>query len=193
VRDGRLHTQSQTVDVPWTDKKLAIEWERFTRRTEPGAKEVWRAKITSVADPVAGPAEPQAAEMLALMYDQSLDALAAHAWPASGLMGLFRREGGWLNLAFTNGPEGFHQIRGSFAQRYRDVPEMSFRVLRDPFGTPQGGWAFATFGGGGGRLMMARGAVPMMAQAEMTSDAAMPTGAPLEGLASDRKAAASSG
>ena len=196
VRDGRLHMQSQTVDVPWTDKKLAVEWERFTRRTEPGAKEVWRAKITSVADPVAGPAEPQAAEMLALMYDQSLDALAAHAWPASGLMGLFRREGGWLNLAFTNGPEGFHQIRGSFAQRYRDVPEMSFRVLRDPFGTPQGGWAFQQGGGGPGMGMLARGAMPRTMMAEnammadaMMADAAVPTGAPLEGLASARKAA----
>ena len=178
VRDGRLHMQSQMVDVPWTDKKLALQWERFTRRTEPGAKEVWRAKITSVADPVAGPAEPQAAEMLALMYDQSLDALAAHAWPASGLMGLFRREGGGLNLAFTNGPEGFHQIRGSFAQRYRDVPEMSFRVLRDPFGTPQGGWGFGLGGGGGpGMGMLARGAMPrpMMAEAAMMADS-VPTG-----------------
>jgi hypothetical protein len=189
VRDGRLHMQSQTVDVPWTDKKLAVEWERFTRRTEPGAKEVWRAKIMSVADPVAGPAGPQAAEMLALMYDQSLDALAAHAWPTNGLMGLFRQEGGWLNLAFTNGPEGFHQIRGNFAQRYRDVPEMTFRVLRDPFGTPQGGWAFASFGIGGGRRgVYAAGAVPVP-EAAMMSDAVVPTGAPLEGLASARKAA----
>ncbi|MFM7135772.1 MAG: hypothetical protein ACKO1M_01705, partial [Planctomycetota bacterium] len=170
VRDGRLHVQSQTVDVPWTDKQLAIELERFTLRTEPGAKEVWRAKITNVADPVSGPAAPQAAEMLALLYDQSLDALAAHAWPADGLMGLFRREGSWLNLAFTNGPEWFHQIRGSFVQPYREVPEMSFRVLRDPFGTPQGAWGFA-MGGGGGRLMMARGAVPMAAEAAMMADA----------------------
>jgi hypothetical protein len=185
VRDGRLHVQTQTVDVPWTDKKLSLEWERFTRRTEPGAQEVWRAKIASVADPVAGPAAAQAAEFLALAYDQSLDALAPHAWPGSGLMGMFRREAGWLNLAFTNGPEGFHQIRGSFAQRYRDVPEMTFRVLRDPFGTPHGGWGFG--GGGGGRLMMARGAAPMMAEAAMMADA-MPTGAPFKELRTSERA-----
>jgi len=170
VRDGRLHMQSQTVDVPWTDKKLAVEWERFTRRTEPGAKEVWRAKITSVADPVAGPATPQAAEMLALMYDQSLDALSAHAWPGGSLMGLFRRESGWLNLAFTNGPEGFHQIRGSFAQRYQQVPEMTFRVLRDPFGTPREGWG----------LNARRGMVFAMAGAAMPAPAMMADAAPME-------------
>jgi len=183
VRDGRLHVQTQMVDVPWTDKKLSLEWERFTRRTEPGAQEVWRAKIASVADPVAGPAAPQAAEFLALAYDQSLDALAAHAWPGSGLMGMFRREAGWLNLAFTNGPEGFHQIRGSFAQRYRDVPEMSFRVLRDPFGTPRGGWGF----GLGGGAIMRRGAVAMEAEFMMMADA-VPTGAPLEELRTSERA-----
>jgi hypothetical protein len=190
VRDGRLHLHSQTVSVPWTEKKLSVEWERFTRRTEPGAKEIWRATIASVADPVAGPAAPQAAEFLALMYDQSLDALAAHDWPGAGLMGLFRQEAGWLNLAFTNGPEGFHHVRGHFEQPYREVPEMTFRVLRDPFGTPQGGWGFQAAGGFmgfGGRSMMARGAVPMAAEAAMLADA-VPTGAPLQELQATAKA-----
>jgi hypothetical protein len=156
VRDGRLHSESRTIDVPWTNKKLAIEWERFTRRLEPGAKEIWRAKVKSVADPVAGPAAPVAAEFLALAYDQSLDALAEHAWPGDGLMGMFRRESSWLNLAFTNQAEGFNHVLGQFAHRHVDVPEMTFRVLRDPFGTPmRGGW-MGGFGGGGGRMLMAR-------------------------------------
>jgi hypothetical protein len=182
VRDGRLHVETQTVDVPWTDKQLAVEWERFTRRTEPGAKEVWRAKIASVADPVAGPAEPQAAEMLAILYDQSLDALAPHAWPGGGLTGLFRREAGWLNLAFTNGPEGFQQIRGSFDQRYRQVPAVTFRVLRDPFGTPQGGWGLRGRRGmvfAAGRAGAEAEAMIMMADAApMESAAAAPPGQP---------------
>jgi hypothetical protein len=172
IRDGRLHVETQTVDVPWTDKQLAVEWERFTRRTEPGAKEVWRAKITSVADPVAGPATPRAAEMLALLYDQSLDALAPHAWPGGGLTGLFRRESGWLNLAFTNGPECFQHIRGSFDQRYRQVPAMTFRVLRDPFGTPQGGWGLR------GRRGIVTGGAMREAETMMMADTA-----PMQALA----------
>ena len=156
VRDGRLHSQSRTIDVPWKNKKLTIEWERFTRRLEPGAKEIWRAKITSVADPVAGPAAPVAAEFLALAYDQSLDALAAHAWPDAGLMGMFRRESSWLNLVFTNEASGLDGLLGSFDNGLVPVPAMTYRVLRDPFGSPAIGWAGGL--GGGGRMLMANAA-----------------------------------
>jgi hypothetical protein len=190
VRDGRLHSESRTIDVPWTNKKLAIEWERFTRRLEPGAKEIWRAKITSAlplplgegrgegasATPPPnsddatkapspglrppspegrGEGEPVAAEFLALAYDQSLDALAQHAWPGD-LMGLFRRESSWLNLAFTNRGEGFNHIRGNFDVPQVNVPEMTYRVLRDPFGTPAVGWQGGFGGRGRPRLMRKR-------------------------------------
>ncbi len=182
VRDGRLHSQSRTIDVPWTNKKLTVEWERFTRRLEPGAKEIWRAKISSVADPVAGPAAPVAAEFLALAYDQSLDALAQHAWPGD-LMGMFRRESSWLNLSFTNRGEGFNHIRGHFDVPQVDVPQMTYRVLRDPFGTPAMGWA-GGFGGRGRALKggalranaMAMDSVPMAAAAMPAEEDAKPRG-----------------
>jgi len=164
VRDGRLHVETKTVDVPWTDKQLAIQWERFTRRTEPGAKEVWRAKIT--AQNAGAPAE-----FLALMYDQSLDALAPHAWPVSGLMYLFRREWSHAHLAFTNSGESFGTIRGAFEREYHHVPEMTFRSLVEPFGSPDGmrhGWG-----------MQAGAAMPMMAMADA---------APMEGRGRDTAA-----
>ena len=179
VRDGRLHSEQRTIDVPWTNKKLAIEWERFTRRLEPGAKEIWRAKITSVADPVAGPAAPVAAEFLALAYDQSLDALASHAWP--GGINVFRHESSWLNLAFTNRGEGFNHVLGHFRMPQVVVPEMTYRVLRDPFGTPAMGWG--GFGGGqGGRRMLMRNRAGVNFKA-MAMDAAPAAAmaAPMEG------------
>ena len=175
VRDGRLHVETQTVDVPWTNKKLAVTWERFTRRLEPGAKEVWRAKIASATDPVAGPAVPAVAEMVATLYDQSLDALSPHQWPTEGLMGLFRRESSWLNLGFTNSGVSFQHLIGQFTSRDADVPGMTFSVLREPFGSPVGG----EFGFGGHRMMkgarmLGREAVPMAMSA-----------APAEALAAD--------
>jgi len=170
VRDGRLHEKSQTVDVPWTDKQLAITWERFTRRTQPGAKEVWRAKITSVKDSVTGPAAAQIAEMLALAYDESLDALAAHAWPGGGLMGMFRREGGNLYLAFTNQAEGFQSIHGSFDVAYRDVAEMTFRELREPFGSSQEMMGFGGGRGGVHPMMAMASSAPMDGAAEMAPE-----------------------
>jgi hypothetical protein len=135
VRDGRLKVESRTIDVPWTTKKFAIAWERFTRRLEPGAKEVWRAKITGV-----DPATPAAAEFLALAYDQSLDALAPHQWPGDGLTGIFRRESSPTHLGFTNAGVGLNHVLGHFEVRYADVPPMTFRRLRDPFGPQAGGF-----------------------------------------------------
>ncbi len=190
VRDGRLHDRSQVIDVPWTNKKLSLAWERFTRRLEPGAKDVWRAKISSVADPVAGPAAPVAAEMLALMYDASLDALAGHAWPGDGLAGLFRRESGPLPIAFTNAGLGLNQILGSFDQKHVAVPELTYRVFREPFGPqPWGGVVFA-MGRAGGRMLMAERAMPMPTAA-MMADAAAPAEMPTAELRrkSDRNAA----
>ena len=151
VRDGRLEVESRTIDVPWTNKKLAVAWERFTRTVEPGAKEVWRAKITG-----ADPATPAAAEFLAIAYDQSLDTLAPHQWPGDGLMGLFRRETSWRQLGFTNGAVGLNHVLGNFDARFVEVPPMAFRRLRDQFGAPAGGWGFR-----GGMVAMAAAPVEM--------------------------------
>ncbi|MFM7107535.1 MAG: alpha-2-macroglobulin family protein [Planctomycetaceae bacterium] len=165
VRDGRLRVESRTIDVPWTNKRLALEWQRFTRRVEPGAKEVWRATITGV-----DPATPAAAEFLALAYDQSLDALAPHQWSGDGLAGLFRREATWTHVSFTNGAAGLNHVLGTFDMAYADVPAKTFRRLRDPFGSPAGGgWGFARGG------MVAMDAAPLAM--EMTEFSAAPMAA----------------
>ncbi len=168
VKEGRLHRQHQTVDVPWKDKQLTIEWDRFTRKTEPGSKEVWRARIRSVANAITGEASPQTAELLAVLYDKSLDALSTHAWPGSGLNGLFRRESGWTNLTFSNAPETLRRIRGRFTTSYVRVPVMSFRELRPPFGVPRGGIMFSR-----SQMYAAESGHPAMALDDSLSEAPM--------------------
>ncbi|MBU6221297.1 MAG: hypothetical protein KGR24_00945 [Planctomycetes bacterium] len=171
VHEGRFQSQTLTVDVPWTNKQFAIEWERFTRRVEPGKQEVWRAKIMSAADPVAGPAAPAVAEMVATLYDQSLDALAPHGWPP-GLSGLFRREWDHRTVSFTNAGQTFSQISGHFDMLLEPV-EMTYRELREPFG-PQSRW----HGGGMGRRQMA---VPM-AMAAAPAEVMMADGVATNGV-----------
>ena len=46
VRENRAYPTSRKVDVPWTNKKLAIKWEHFVSKLEPGQKETWTAVIT---------------------------------------------------------------------------------------------------------------------------------------------------
>lgn len=176
VRDGRLHQASQTVDVPWTNKQLAVEWQRFTRKLEPATQEIWRATIKTVADPLAGPAAPAVAEMVATLYDQSLDALAPHAWPG-GFLGLFGREASHRQLGFTNAEQQLRPIYGSWDRRYESV-SISYHRLRPPFGSPlEGG-----FGGMLGGAMARRGRMmPMAAMAAPTAELA--ADAAVDGLA----------
>ena len=161
VRDGRLHLQTLTVDVPWTNKQLSIAWERFTRRVEPAAQEVWRAKIKAAGDP----GDLVAAEMVATLYDQSLDALAGHDWPG-GLSNLFRHEWDSRVNAFSNGGYPLNQIRGGWDVRYESV-EITYRELRGEFGP--GGRVF----GGRRMLGMQRGMMPEAAAMAAPADALM--------------------
>jgi hypothetical protein len=152
VRDGRLTTVARTIDVPWTDRKLAVEWERFRRVVEPGSGEKWRLRIRGGGDDAGGRGGPALAELLAILSDQSLDALSPHAWPEAGLFGLFRRESGTVTDQFTNGAVALVGIDGQFVVADVEVPALEWREFRFPFGRPR------FLGGGRGRDL--RGAVP---------------------------------
>ena len=71
-RDGRMLDTTFHVSVPAKDKKLQVEWQRFRSKLVPGGAEVWTARVTL---PNGTPAD---AEMLALLYDRSLDSLQSN-------------------------------------------------------------------------------------------------------------------
>lgn len=75
VHNNRFYGgQSISIQVPWSNKQLNIRFETFRDKLAPGQKEEWRIKI-------AGPKkEKVAAEMVAAMYDASLDQYLPHAW-----------------------------------------------------------------------------------------------------------------
>ena len=83
VRENRAYLTSRHVDVPWSNKDLTVKWEHFVSKLEPNAKETWTAVIT-------GPGAKKAvAEMVAALYDQSLDAYLPHSWLKR--LGVFRQ------------------------------------------------------------------------------------------------------
>ncbi len=152
IREGRLVSETRTIDVPWTDKQLSVTWERFTRRLEPATKEVWRAKVLTTPDQLHSEAVPAVVEMLAILYDQSLDALAAHQWPANGLQSLFRTEAPPSRPTSTNNWLMFHQFGGGFSRVFESF-EVQLPVLLGEFGSPaEGGMGFGVRGVGGGML-----------------------------------------
>lgn len=74
VWEGRYESVIRLIMVPWTNKKLTLEFETFRDKIEPGKNETWKIKIK-------GPeADFMASEMLATMYDMSLDDFKANKW-----------------------------------------------------------------------------------------------------------------
>lgn len=76
VKHNRVFIQNRSVFVPRTEDILKIEYATYRDKTEPGSQEKWKLKISGYKN------EKVAAEMLATMYDASLDQFAPHSWPS---------------------------------------------------------------------------------------------------------------
>jgi len=110
VRENRAYVSERIVDVPWTNKQLTIQWERFRSLLEPGQEEVWTAIIT-------GPdASKAVAEMMAGMYDASLDQYLQHGWIQG--FGGFRRESSRLSSRFENSALSFRTVLSDWSVQY---------------------------------------------------------------------------
>jgi len=96
VADHQLVTQGATLDVPWSNKELQVEFATFRDRLVPGSRETFRV---TVKDAKGRPVEAGAAELLASMHDRSLDLFAPFSAPRP--LGLFPA-GAWFPPLATN-------------------------------------------------------------------------------------------
>lgn len=77
VKDNRFYHESFTISVPYSNKDLSVSFESFRDKLQPGQQEQWKLKIK-------GPkATKVAAEMVAALYDESLDVFRANYWSAN--------------------------------------------------------------------------------------------------------------
>lgn len=74
VRNNRIFQHQEFVHVPWSNKTLETEYLSYRDKTLPGSQEQWKVKIKGYKG------EQVAAEMLASMYDASLDQFQPHSW-----------------------------------------------------------------------------------------------------------------
>ena len=74
VLHNRVYTDQQTVNVPWSNKDLNVTIGTYRNKVLPGAKETWQVTISGSKK------EKVAAELMAAMYDASLDQLQPHNW-----------------------------------------------------------------------------------------------------------------
>jgi uncharacterized protein YfaS (alpha-2-macroglobulin family) len=157
VRENRAYLESRQVDVPWRNKKLELRWEHFISKLQPGQKETWTAVISALgadARKAGGTnvaAEKVVAEMVAALYDESLDAFTPHHWQSG--FNVFRLDSSYLQSQFCNQAEAFRHIFGQWAQPYLPV-DVRYRAF--PADLTQNFWQYgwlarrkmAFFGGG---------------------------------------------
>jgi uncharacterized protein YfaS (alpha-2-macroglobulin family) len=74
VRLGRFYSNNHSVSVPFSNKDLNIKFSTFRNKLLPGEKETWQMIIKDKENMAAN------AEMLATLYDASLDAFRANWW-----------------------------------------------------------------------------------------------------------------
>ena len=90
VKNGRLYSHKATIARPQPDKRLKLSWTSFRDRLSPGQKEEWTLKIST---PDGRPAD---AQLLATLYDKSLDQISKHAWSFLPINRLHLPDTQWL-------------------------------------------------------------------------------------------------
>ena len=79
LNDYQMNQIQGSVSVPWTNKQLQVEFESFRDRLRPGSKEKFRVIVKKAKEKNT---LKEAAEVLAYMYDRSLDAFRGHSPPS---------------------------------------------------------------------------------------------------------------
>jgi uncharacterized protein YfaS (alpha-2-macroglobulin family) len=77
IKDNRLYAESYTIGVPYSNKELDISFATFRDKLQPGANEEWKIIVKGKK------ADKVAAEMVAALYDASLDEFRMNQWYAS--------------------------------------------------------------------------------------------------------------
>ena len=115
MKQGKAYTHETSIRRPVPDNKLSLKWETFRNRLEPGQKEEWTLVVT-------GPdGKPVNAQLMATLYDKSLDQLTANLWSLQPYL--------WLPIPSTRWrPSSWGSIHcsGTRSEKYYDVNELSY-------------------------------------------------------------------
>lgn len=76
AKNGKVYTHAATIKRPTPDKHLQLKWTTFRNRLQPGQKEEWTLSVLSPS----GEKLTAPAQLLATLYDKSLDQLVPQEW-----------------------------------------------------------------------------------------------------------------
>ena len=122
LRDHQLIRRSARVFVPWDDRRLDLDFATFRDRMRPGTRETFTVTVRAHDG---APVDAETAELLAYMYDRSLDIFAPHTPPSPLSLYPDRTAvaGVWDNLgraqslwsrSSLSGPPGYPSLHGDY-------------------------------------------------------------------------------
>jgi hypothetical protein len=119
VKFGRVYSASHYITVPFSNKDLVIEYASFRNKLLPGQKEEWKLTVKNKKG------DKAVAEMLATLYDASLDAYRPNQWNF-GLYSTFYPRFQWTHsLERESQPYQYND----YASHYVPVEEISYDEL----------------------------------------------------------------
>ena len=74
MKDEKVYEHEARIEKPLPDKRLLLSWTTFRDKLKPGQQEEWTLRITNPDG------KPAKAQLLAALYDQSLDMIKPHSW-----------------------------------------------------------------------------------------------------------------
>ncbi|MBQ3643960.1 MAG: hypothetical protein II961_05135 [Candidatus Riflebacteria bacterium] len=130
VKENKYYGEEKYINVNWSNKDLNLKLVHFTSKMEPGSKESWKIEISGED------AEAKSIEMLAAMYDASLDAFAVNSWEKINVFYTDRNE---ILSRFSNYPIRLRNWRDNFKSKYQSVdsprfPEFPNDIVTDYYG-----------------------------------------------------------
>ncbi len=122
ILDNRAYAKDYSIAVPWSNKELKFEYATFRDKLYPGQEEEWQIKLI-------GPkGDKVAAEMVAGLYDASLDAFVKNYWnspnyPSNSSLSAFT---GGQNFTQQGSSVLNHQRPSSYPLPSRSTPYLNW-------------------------------------------------------------------
>ena len=130
VKENSYYGVNRYINVSWTTKNLKLKLVHFNSKMEPGSRESWKVEVSGED------AEMKSIEMLASMYDASLDAYASHYWPG---MYVFYSDRNTISNTFSNEKNHLASFRNNFKENnlyagYVRFPSFPDSIITDYYG-----------------------------------------------------------
>lgn len=160
MKNGRFYSHTAKIRKPLPSNKLTMKWTTFRNKLIPGQSEQWVLNIKNPDGTVAN------AQLMAVLYDKSLDALKKHRWQMFDYRSLSLPDVSW-----DYNRNGSFRISAVGKYKYIETNPLQFSTLRYVYERPMEGKKYVLGIPGRGDKLLRMSSPMMMAKNVQYADA----------------------